>query len=178
LEERKTIIFIGDSLTEYFDWQGRFPEHDVMNLGVSGETVEGLLDRMDRILLALNDPDFIFLMTGINNIASEDYEVLHVYKQIINKLFAVFGKSTIVVQSILPIELPWIDNDKIKEINNSLKELAKNFMAEYLDVYSLYTDSNGKLFREYLLEDGVHLSDKGYEVWSKAVEEFLINPAA
>jgi len=32
----KRIAFIGDSLTEYFDWQNRFPEYEVMNLGIAG----------------------------------------------------------------------------------------------------------------------------------------------
>lgn len=62
-------------MTEFFDWQQRFPEHRVMNLGIAGETVDGLLGRMDRVLLALHDPDLIFVMSGINNIAMEDHEI-------------------------------------------------------------------------------------------------------
>ncbi len=46
----KNIVFIGDSLTGYFDWQKRFPDYDVKNLGIGGETVEGLMGRMDRII--------------------------------------------------------------------------------------------------------------------------------
>jgi len=42
--QQKTILFIGDSLTEFFDWQKRFPGHKVVNLGSAGETVETLFD--------------------------------------------------------------------------------------------------------------------------------------
>lgn len=170
------IVFIGDSLTEYFDWQKRFPEHHVINLGIAGESVEGLLDRMDRIILGTQDPDMIFVMTGINNVAMEDYDILDACKQIINKLFSAFEKSKIVVQSILPVNLPWIDNNIIKNLNGSLQNIAKNFMAEYLNVYSLFMDSRGYINTDCLLDDGVHLSDKGYEIWAKAVEEFLNYP--
>jgi lysophospholipase L1-like esterase len=53
------------------------------------------------------------------------------------------------------------------------QELAKNFMADYLDVHALFTDSCGCVIRDCLLDDGVHLSAKGYEVWSQAVEDYL-----
>ena len=70
------LVFIGDSLTQWCDWDRRFPEHTVTNLGISGETVEGLLARRERIHAQIVDPDFLFLMTGINNIANEQYDIL------------------------------------------------------------------------------------------------------
>ncbi len=173
MEKRKTIVFIGDSLTEYFDWQKRFPGFNVSNLGIGGETVEGLLGRMDRIILGIQSPDYIFIMTGINNIAMDDYDFAGTYKQIVNKLFSVFGKSTLVIQSILPVELSWVDNRKIEAMNSLLREIAKDFMAEYLDLYRLFADEEGGPKSEYLSEDGVHLSERGYEVWGQVVEDFL-----
>ncbi|TAN44162.1 MAG: GDSL family lipase [Nitrospirae bacterium] len=169
----ENLVFIGDSLTEYFDWQRRFPAYNVLNLGVSGETIEGLETRIDRILLAVHDPDVIFIMTGINNIAMEDFDILQTYKQIINRLFSSYKKAIIVVQGLLPLNLSWIDNARIREINTGLEALAKNFTAGYLDVYSLFCDAAGTVNPACLLDDGVHLSDRGYEVWSNAVECFL-----
>ncbi len=169
----KRIAFVGDSVTEFFDWQRRFPEYEVMNLGIAGETIEGLSNRMDRILIGLHNPAYIFLMTGINNIAMEDYDILGEYKKIINRFFSSFHKSIIVVQSILPVSLPWVDNGRIRDLNNSLIDTARNFAATYLDLYSLFSDVEGNPIAGYLLDDGVHLSDKGYDVWAKEVEGFL-----
>ena len=167
------IVFIGDSLTEYYDWQKRFPGYHVINLGIGGETAEGLKGRLDRVILSLQNPDCFFIMTGINNIAMEDYDIVSTYKRIINKLFSSFGKTAIVVQSILPVNLSWVDNNRIREINGALKEIANNFTAGYLDLYSLFVDGDGKPVGAYLLDDGVHLSDEGYKVWAKEIEEFL-----
>lgn len=167
------LVFIGDSLTEYFNWQRRFPDHNVLNLGVSGETVEGLEARIDRILLGVHEPDTIFIMTGINNIAMEDLDILGAYKRIINRLFSAYKKSVIVVQSLLPVNLSWIDNSAIREINRGLEKIAADFMSVYLDVYPLFCDAAGAVNASCLLDDGVHLSDKGYEIWSAAVERFL-----
>ena len=169
----KNLVFIGDSLTEYFDWQERFPEYRVINLGVSGETVEGLLDRLDRVRSRINEPDIIFIMTGINNIAMEQYDIAGDYKEIVSKLTAWFKNSMIVVQSVLPVRLEWIKNNVIKDVNRHLKKIADEFSAEYLDVYGLFVDPRGIPMRANLLDDGVHLSDTGYHVWADALDAFL-----
>lgn len=169
----KRLVFIGDSLTEYFDWQSRFPECDVINLGISGETTEGLLGRTDRIISSIKCPDYIFIMTGINNIAMEDFDIIDTYKKIVSELSSKFKDAVIVVQSILPVNLYWIDNGVIKVLNRRLQDIAKEFNAEYLNIFSLFVDANGRPNDSYLLDDGVHLSNAGYDVWAKEVEGFL-----
>jgi lysophospholipase L1-like esterase len=81
--------------------------------------------------------------------------------------------STIVIQSILPAEFPGLNNSVIEETNRQLAQIAKEHHAEYLDVYTSFVDGKGKPRSEYLNDDGVHLTGKGYEAWSNAVERFL-----
>ncbi len=169
----KTLTFIGDSLTGYYDWQQRFPGHRVTNLGVAGETAEGLLRRLERARSRINNPDVIFVMTGINNIAMEHYDIAGTYREIVSRLTSWFKNSKIVVQSVLPVRLEWIDNNVIKDNNRHLEQIARDCNAEYLDVYGLFVDANGNLKKDCLQDDGVHLSDKGYEVWADEVERFL-----
>ena len=169
----KNLVFIGDSLTQWCDWEKRFPTHTVTNLGISGETVEGLLGRRERIRSRIKDPDFIFLMTGINNIANEMYDILVPYREIVRNLCTWYKGSTIVVQSILPIELTWIDNSAIRRTNGELERIAAEFNAPYLDIYSLFVDNSGEPRPGYLSDDGVHLANKGYDAWTDAVGKFL-----
>jgi lysophospholipase L1-like esterase len=172
LNHAMNIIFMGDSLIEYFDWQQRFPEHQVLNLGLSGETVQGLSGRVRRIIGAATAPDVLFIMSGINNLAMDDFKILEEYERLLKSLKTAFPSATIVVQSILPVTM-WTDKNKIEDINRELTEIAKALKITFLDVYSLFVDTAGSPHVEYLLEDGVHLSEKGYEVWSKKVEDFL-----
>lgn len=171
------IVFIGDSLTEFFDWQRRFPAYKIFNLGIPGETVEGLLQRIDRLPPIIGTtgrgPDAIFVMTGINNIAMEDYDIIGRYKQAITAINNSFSESRLIVQSILPVRLPWVDNIIIQGLNKKLNDMAKEFKAEYLDLFSLFLDPDSSPIKDYLLDDGVHLSNKGYEVWSGALEEWI-----
>lgn len=173
----KCLVFIGDSLTEFFDWQERFPDFLVLNLGISGETVEGLLGRMDRILLSIQNigrkPDFIFIMTGINNVAMEDYEIISSYKRIINILSASFSNTKLVIQSILPVVLTWADSTALRGLNESLRGIAKDFNADYFDLHSIFVGPDSEPKKEYLLNDGVHLSEKGYAAWSDMIEYYL-----
>jgi lysophospholipase L1-like esterase len=167
------LVFIGDSLTQWCDWEQRFPEYQVTNLGISGETVEGLLARRERIRRQIDDPDFIFLMTGINNIASEEYDILASYREVVRNLTTWYKQATVVVQSILPIDVTWIDNRAIQDINQRLEGIASDLGAEYLDVYTYFVDSRGRPKSGYLSDDGVHLADRGYDAWAEAVGLFL-----
>lgn len=170
---RKHLVFIGDSLTEWFDWQQRFPDYQAANLGVSGETVQGLLARRGRIRSQIAEPDFIFLMTGINNIANEQYDIARPYREIVRNLTTWYKRSMMIVQSILPVDLTWIDSNIIRNTNRELEQIAQGYEAEYLDVYAGFVDNEGNPKTGYLQDDGVHLSSKGYEVWANEVERFL-----
>jgi lysophospholipase L1-like esterase len=174
---KKKLVFIGDSLTEWFDWQRRFPDHEVLNLGISGETVEGLLGRRDRIKAQIMAPDFIFLMTGINNLANGQFDIESQYREIVRNLTVWFKKTRVVVQSILPVDLPWIGSDVIKDVNRRLERIAREQGADYLDIHTEFTDAAGAPKNGYLSDDGVHLAVKGYAIWADVVAKYLKNPA-
>ncbi len=169
----KKILFIGHSLIEFFDWQNRFPDHKVVSLGVAGETVEGLLARTDGIIKEYPHFDLVFIMTGTNDVAMEDFDFLDSYKNIIEKLSAAYPGSGIFIHSILPVTLEWITDEDIKRANRSIKKLAEETRVEFLDVYKLFIDTKGKAVESYLLDDGVHLSDKGYAVWTGSLEKIV-----
>jgi len=169
----KNLAFIGDSLTEWFDWQRRFPEHHVTNLGKSGEQVEGLLGSGERMREQLDNPDYIFLMTGINNIVLGQYDITGPYRDIVRNLTTWYKKAIVVVQSILPVSLEWISNNIIKETNVHLEQIAHEFGAEYLDIHRIFVNAKGSPKGKYLQDDGVHLSSEGYDMWADELEKFL-----
>ena len=167
------LVFIGDSLTGWFDWEKRFPGHRVLNLGISGEMVEELLERRERLRSLVKDPDVVFLMTGINNILMERYDIAAPYREIVRNFTTWWKGARIVVQSLLPVDMSWISNDVIRDTNRRLSEIAGELGADYLDAFSRFVDENGGPRHGLLSEDGVHLANKGYEVWAEAVERYL-----
>jgi len=167
------IFFLGHSLIEFYDWQKRFPVHNTMNLGVAGETVEGLLSRIDRIIKEHSSADLIFIMTGLNNIAIDDFNFFSSYKKILEKLSSAYPSARIYMHSILPVIMDFISKQTIQEINKSLKKLAIESGVEFLDIYNRFVDEKGRVIKDYFLDDGVHLSNEGYEVWANAVERVI-----
>ena len=165
------LLFLGDSLIEYFDWQERFPGHRVANLGIAGESVEGLLSRVMKVKDGFPEADMIFIMSGINNVAMGDIEFFDFYKVILEQLTSFYPKAKIYIHSLLPTSVAFIANDSIRLVNKFMQEIARNAGAEYLDVYSIFVDTQGTTMNEYLMDDGVHVSRAGYDVWAKIVEE-------
>lgn len=167
------ILFIGHSLIEFFDWHRRFPAHEVANLGMAGETVEGLFSRVDLIIDRHPSADVIVIMTGLNNIAINDFGFVSSCAGIIRRLSAAYTSARILLTSILPTMLEFVTNESIKEVNVSMSNLAGDLNIEFMDIYNLFVDKEGEPLSDLYLDDGVHLSDKGYAVWSKEIEKLL-----
>lgn len=160
------ILFTGDSLIEYFDWAARFPEHRVHNMGWSGETVEGLLGRLELIIRQCPNPGFIFIMSGTNNIALEETDFVSPYRHIIDKLKKAFPAARICIHSLPPILIPWFDSKLVPQANRKLRTLADETGTDFIDVYKLFQKAG---VNQCLVEDGVHISDRGYTIWSAAI---------
>ncbi|WP_228041879.1 SGNH/GDSL hydrolase family protein [Planktothrix mougeotii] len=173
-------ILVGDSLSLWFPSELLPREQTWLNQGISGETSAGLLKRIK--LFDITQPDTIFVMIGINDLIRgvDDTTLLNNYREIIRDLRWVHPDTQIVVQSILPHsgkQSSWegrdrllkISNERIRNLNQSLKLIAEEEGAYYFNLHSLFTDADGNL-RPELSTDGLHLSQQGYLVWSSALK--------
>jgi lysophospholipase L1-like esterase len=182
-------VLAGDSISLWFPVD-LLPPHQVwLNQGISGETTEGLLRRIN--VFAQLEPQNIFVMIGINDLlrGTSPEQVFQAHKQLIDQLKIHHPHSRIILQSILPHggeESTWEGRDRllklpnleIQRLNERLKALATNTQTNYLDLWNLFADEQGKL-RPYLTTDGLHLNSNGYIVWSAALQMFIeTNPAA
>ena len=165
----KKLLFAGDSLIEFYDWQARLPGHRVFNRGRSGETAQGLYARMDSLLDETDLPDWILIMTGTNNLAMDDLSFLPVYEDIIDAFKSGSPGLEIVVNSLLPVAFPWYARPTIPRLNTLLEQVAQKKQVGFLDIYPLFLDTHGEPNSNYFLEDGVHLSEQGYTAWSGEV---------
>lgn len=175
-------ILLGDSISLWFPAELLPPKRSWLNQGISGETSAGLLERL--ALIDRTQPEVIFVLIGINDLirGMKDETILANQQLIIRYLRQVHPQTKIVVQSILPHgmdKVTWegrdrllaIPNTRIVALNEQIKAIAKAEGGVYLDLYPLFTDSNGNLNPE-LSSDGLHLSTQGYKIWRNAIMVF------
>lgn len=172
-------VLLGDSLSLWFPGELMPGKRVWINQSISGERTEGLLNRLK--LLKDNDIEAVFLMIGINDLiwGEADEDIIKNYKEIVRQLKVKHPKTQIVVQSILPHsgenstwesrdKLMALESDRIVSMNNTLKKIAKDSGAYYLDLYPIFVTGEGRL-RPDLTTDGLHLNREGYLVWRSAI---------
>lgn len=170
------ILFVGDSLTNYCDWNELLQNNNIKNRGIPGDRTQDLLDDINIILK--DKPKKIFLMIGINDLsngAKQDVALSN-YRKIILRIKKSSPNTNLIIQSLLPINENILvetktNNKSIMEFNNSLKELAKNNNLKYIDLYSHFLKNNE--LDKSLTVDGLHLNGKGYLVWKQIIQPNL-----
>ncbi|MGN7705226.1 SGNH/GDSL hydrolase family protein [Chryseobacterium sp. 22543] len=202
-------LFFGDSIT-YGEYDGVFggwvdilkryalqqfhegngDELILFNLGIGGETTEGLLKRIPHELNARNSADgnIVFISHGANDLAvKEGVQIVDPEKFKSNMSAAIaYAKeysNEIYLVSILPFSEK-IDgvvvssgkkriNEDVVVYNKILKDLAAEHSLGYIDFYAAFLED-----KEILLSaDGVHPNEKGYgmmaEVAIPIIEKYL-----
>lgn len=175
-------ILLGDSLSLWFPADLLPHDRNWLNQGISGETTAGLLRRLE--LFDSTRPEVIFLMIGINDLirGESDRTILANQRQIIQYLQRVHPNAKIIVQSILPhsdTSATWeskdkllaIPNDRIRQLNQQLQQIATAEGAKYLNLHPLFINNQGNL-RPELSTDGLHLNPQGYLVWRSALQTY------
>lgn len=160
------IVFLGDSLTYYGDFSTVFPDKVVCNLGLRGDTIDGIINRVGQVLIM--QPEEIYLMAGINDVANSSVmEFETKYSTLISRLIQTLPHTKITVQSLLPVNNEHFsiscNNNQIENCNAIIKKIAKNYNIHYLDIYSHYIEKSQLPVR--FTNDGIHLTPEAYHIW-------------
>lgn len=168
MNAKADIVFFGDSLTYYGDFASVFPDKVVCNLGLRGDTIQGMIDRVEQVKML--EPKQVFLMAGINdvsNVMADEFEVL--YDRLLDVLTQNVPNAKLVVQSILPVNNNNFsiscDNAQINACNNKIQKITNKHNLVCLNVCTLYEEDG--LLPLKLTRDGLHLTTEAYERWYK-----------
>ncbi|MGQ1890152.1 GDSL-type esterase/lipase family protein [Thermophagus sp. OGC60D27] len=165
------VIFLGNSITERGFWKEWFPSIPILNRGIGGDNCWGVYDRLDSILAG--KPAMIIMMIGINDLGRGIPVPLIAdqYEQIIKRIKEASPCTKLILQTVLPIneETIWYDymkgkTSKINELNTCVRGLGQKHNLLVIDLHKLFSDANDQLPKN-LCVDGLHLNEKGYQVW-------------
>lgn len=170
------IVFLGDSITYYNIWSVDFPEEEVYNEGIIGDTTGMVLDRLDETIAL--QPGTIFLMIGINDIHTglPYEETLANVHQILARLRAECPQARIFVASVLPVSEAFeasknIHNEDIANFNRQVSQIAPAFNAVYYDLWPIIAPE-GVLTSQYS-NDGLHINSDAYVLWAQRISQYL-----
>ncbi|WP_261045251.1 SGNH/GDSL hydrolase family protein [Streptococcus mitis] len=178
------ILFIGDSIVEYYPLQELFgTSKTIVNRGIRGYQTGLLRENLDAHLYG-GAVDKIVLLIGTNDIGKDVpvNEALNNLEATIQSIARDYPLTEIKLLSILPVnegeeykQTVYIrTNEKIQEWNQAYQELASAYMqVEFVPVFDSLTDKVGQLKKDYTT-DGLHLSVPGYQVLTKALKDYLL----
>ena len=121
------VVFFGDSLTYYHNFQDDFPELNICNMGYPGDDLKGMALRAEAIQHLT--PEKIFIMGGINGLKKYGIDKsIERYYNVLKILREGNPTSMIYVQSVLPVasymEDDYGKNSQIRAFNKKLEDMC------------------------------------------------------
>ena len=177
------IIFIGDSIVEYYPLQELLQtDKRLVNRGIRGYKTDLLLENLDVHLFG-QALDKVFILIGTNDIGKEmpQIETQANLEAVIQEISRDYPLAQLQLLSVLPVnEDPAYkstvyvrSNEKIQALNQAYRQLANAYMnVQFINLYDAFLDEEGQLRPDYTT-DGLHLTIAGYAALSKALQEYL-----
>lgn len=187
-------LFVGSSLMEFFPInemeQTLEKKCIIYNRGIAGFVTTELLNYMDECIFELQ-PSKIFINIGTNDMNTPDYRkesLIKNYDKILNQINERLPNCRVYVMAYYPVnakaDFPGVDkefkqnrfktrtNAVILEANEAVKELAKKYNYEFINVNDGLMDEEGNLKEEFSIE-GIHMWPNAYSVILENMKKYL-----
>jgi lysophospholipase L1-like esterase len=172
---KNAILFAGSSSIRLWNLARSFPGMELINRGFGGSQIIDSAHFAPRIITKAQ-PRLVVLYAGDNDLAAgkTPEQVLADFQAFVQTIHKELPKTRIAFLSIKPSLNRW----KLIERQRKANELIEAFCRKderlvYIDVSKAMLGEDGKPRPELFVKDGLHLSEKGYEVWAGIVKPYL-----
>jgi lysophospholipase L1-like esterase len=182
------VVFLGDSITDYWKLEDYFPGKPYINRGVDGQTTPQMLVRFRQDVINLH-PKALVMLAGTNDIAgvtgserNEDIEANYASMAELARL----NNIHVVFASLLPAHnytpeakesFALRPRERILALNAWLKDYCAKNGLMYLDYFSALIDDHGMLRRD-LSDDGLHPNVAGYKIMARLADKAIASALA
>ena len=173
-DQQGAVVFLGDSITEYWNLPASFPDVKVANRGIAGDTTRGMLCRLQEDVLDLQ-PKAIVLLGGINDLFHSPQGTPDAIAANVRSMLEQVQKATpstpVFVCETLPSK--GIDDGTVRAANVAVDKVLAGFKnAHRVKTHDGFLNSEG-LLNDSLFTDGTHPNPAGYAVWGKIMKDEL-----
>lgn len=164
--ESLTVLMMGDSITEGFATDRLLKGRTIINRGVSGDSTEECRARIVPEWFT-KAPELLFLCIGTNDLVRDrtDEFIVDGIRSIIRKVRE-HAQPVVYLTSLFPTRgnAPR-PNERIRGLNTRIAAVAEELGCRYYDLHGYFADAAGDLKPEFT-EDGLHLTEPAYQLWS------------
>jgi lysophospholipase L1-like esterase len=163
------VLFVGSSTIRMWKTRESFPQWPVINRGFGGAHISDVIHYAPQIVLPYK-ARVIVLYAGDNDIAAgkRPERVLSDFKRLVQLIRRREPETPVVFLSIKPSVARREHWPRMREANSLIHgycEYAERLF--YVDTATAMLDHDSKPREEMLIQDGLHLSDVGYAVWTR-----------
>jgi lysophospholipase L1-like esterase len=175
------VVFMGDSITDFWNMAQYFPGKPYVNRGISGQTTPQMLARMYPDVIDLK-PAALIILAGTNDIARntgpETKRMIEENFKAMTELARAHGIKVILctltpisdyTQSMQSLHRPPAD---ILALNAWISQYAAQAHLGLADYYAALVDAKGML-RDGYSNDGLHPNAKGYALLAPVAERAI-----
>jgi lysophospholipase L1-like esterase len=169
------IVFVGSSSIRLWDLQKSFPGLPAINRGFGGSVIADSVAHADRLVI-VHKPAIVIFYAGDNDIAAgiTPEQVLRDYKAFVSKVHAALPATRIAFIGIKPSIQRWALVGKVRAANALVREYAgTDDRLGFIDVDGPMLGWDEKPRKDLFIEDGLHMTPKGYEIWTTLVRPFV-----
>jgi lysophospholipase L1-like esterase len=171
----ETIVFTGSSSIRLWrDIPELFPGYSIVNTGFGGSQTSDLIAYSEELVLRFR-PRQVFIYEGDNDIGAgkKPGKVLKDTKTLVRNIHDRDSATRIVLIAAKPSIRRWSLHRRYQRFNRKLGRLSKKSpYLDYADVWEVMMDK-GELRRDLFIEDGLHMNEKGYQLWYGVIKEFI-----
>ncbi|HSQ46188.1 MAG TPA: GDSL-type esterase/lipase family protein [Lutibacter sp.] len=170
------ILFTGSSsIRMWKDPAKDFNNPKILNRGFGGSQIIDLIENFDQVILKYH-PQKIVIYSGDNDIQEGksaeivfgDFCVLY------GMIKAKLPNAQVYYIAIKPSINRWNKVIEMQKANTIINEyLNTKSTAAFVDVFSPMIDITGKPSKKWFLEDGLHMTDEGYKLWTKILAPYI-----
>jgi lysophospholipase L1-like esterase len=174
--EPETLFYGSSSIRLWAGLNNDLSEFKPVNLGFGGSTLAACTWFFDRVMMGYQ-PKRLVLYAGDNDLGDGRHpeEVFIFFQQFAARAAKRFGSLPCYFISLKPSINRWNMVDQFNFTNQIISAEIKNNQPNWhwIDIFSAMLNADGHPNREYYLDDGLHLSESGYQVWKNIIQSAL-----
>jgi len=169
------VVFVGSSSIRLWDLAAAFPGLPVLNRGFGGSQLADSVRHAD-VLVLKHAPRTVVLYAGDNdlNAGKTPAQVMADFEAFVARVHGALPDTRIAFVAIKPSLARWSLIDKVREANAGVREIcAGDDRLGFIDVDGPMLGYDAKPRADLFVADGLHLSPKGYALWTTLTRPFV-----